>query len=150
MATNPEVSLIPTIVRGCSFYLDAFLADQVPSGYRELGPGFSHSNILFSFFFDKDLAWHTHQLNADQYRTDTLSTLGMTPVHHIVPQEPARGVDVTAGAWRVCLCPLPLLVVDLFTHCENRRERSMYRTVCASVVVVHPALLLVRLDRLGT
>jgi len=49
---------------------------------------------------DIDLIWHTHQLNADQYRTDTLSALGMTPNHCIVLQEPADHYEVTSTAWK--------------------------------------------------
>jgi hypothetical protein len=50
----------------------------------------------------KDLAWHTHQLNAGAYRAATIEYLRRTPNHDdsVDALALSSGYDITAKAWR--------------------------------------------------
>jgi len=77
----------------------------------------------------KDLAWHTHQLNAGAYRAATMQYLGRTPNHDDSVDAAAlsTGYDITAKAWRarfgvpysICGCvpdPDPESRLSRFAH----------------------------------
>ena len=51
---------------------------------------------------DIDLSWHTHQLNPQKYRSDTVGLLGRTPDHDDKVEEEAlsSAYDITARAWQ--------------------------------------------------
>ncbi|KIM29346.1 hypothetical protein M408DRAFT_23112 [Serendipita vermifera MAFF 305830] len=52
---------------------------------------------------DIDLAWHSHQLKGEVYRTDTLAYIGRTPNHddNVEPRDLTAGYDNTARLWKL-------------------------------------------------
>lgn len=51
---------------------------------------------------EKDLVWHTHQLNNIRYRFDTIKVLGRTPNHEdtIAQDTLSNAYDATCHAWK--------------------------------------------------
>lgn len=60
----------------------------------------------------KDLAWHTHQLNAKMYRENTTELLGRTPNHEdsVAQGTLSTAYDITAKTWRVSASTAPRIL----------------------------------------